>query len=234
MSSTSSKQYFGKDLEAMALAKNYYDWVLSQMLPYLGKCVAEVGAGAGSFSRYLLGTPVECLHAFEPSENMYPLLAQELRCDKRAKAVHGYFEKERGTASYDSILYINVLEHIEDDARELSVAHAALTPKGSLIIFVPALEWLYSDFDKKVGHYRRYSKKDLVTLVEQAGFSVIKANYLDGLGILPWFINFVLLKRGMSHVSVTIYDKLIVPVVRMIESKLPPFVGKNILLIAQK
>ena len=88
-SSNSKTQYFGKDLEAMASAKNYYKWVLSEMLPYLGKRIAEVGAGSGGFSKGLLETPLCILHAFEPSENMYNLLVSALSCDKRVTAICG-------------------------------------------------------------------------------------------------------------------------------------------------
>lgn len=227
-------QYFGKDLEAMSFAKNYHKWILAEFCPYLGSSVAEVGAGVGSFSTLVLETKISSLVAFEPSQNMYPLLQEALSKDKRAKAINGFFGRENIGKRFDSILYVNVLEHIEDDVSELAHACDALNSKGHLLIFVPALPWLYSEFDRKVGHFRRYMKKDLVDLTRRSGFSVVKARYFDVAGIIPWYINFVLLKNSMRGGSVSLYDRLVVPPMRVMEGLVPIPVGKNLLLVARK
>ena len=87
------------------------------------------------------------------------------------------------------MLYLNVLEHIQDDAAELRHAAEALRPRGALLIFGPALSWRYSQLDYKTGHYRRHSVDGLRRLAEAAGFKVVKAGYLDVLGVLPcWLV----------------------------------------------
>lgn len=227
-------QYFGKDLEAMSFAKNYHKWILAEFSPYLGSSVAEVGAGVGSFSTLVLETSINSLVAFEPSQNMYPLLQEALSKDKRARAINDFFGRANAGQRFDSILYVNVLEHIEDDVSELAKACDALAPKGHLLIFVPALPWLYSEFDRQVGHFRRYMKKDLVKLARRSGLSVVKARYFDAAGIIPWYINFVLLKNSMSSGSVSLYDRLVVPAMRVMERLVPIPVGKNLLLVAKK
>lgn len=227
-------KYFGKDLEAMSFAINYHRWLLAEFLPYIGSSVAEVGAGAGNFSSLILKANIKSLMAFEPSINMYPLLQEALRTDKRAKAINGFFGKEATGECFDSIVYINVLEHIEDDASELAKVRDALTPEGHLLIFVPALPWLYSGLDRQVGHFRRYTKKNLIERVQRAGFSIVKARYFDMAGIVPWFINFTLLNNSISGESVSMYDRLIVPVMRVLEGFVPPPIGKNVLVVARK
>ncbi len=227
-------QYFGKDLEAMSFAKNYHKWILAELLPYLGNSVAEVGAGVGSFSTLVLETNISSLAAFEPSQNMYPLLQETLSKDKRAKAINDSFGSANTGKRFDSILYVNVLEHIEDDASEFANARDALNPEGHLLIFVPALPWLYGEIDRQVGHFRRYMKKNLVELTRRSGFSVVKARYFDVAGIIPWYINFVLLKNLISGGSVSLYDWLVVPAMRVMEGLVPPPVGKNVLLVARK
>jgi SAM-dependent methyltransferase len=227
-------QYFGKELEAMSFAKNYHTWILAEFLPYLGSSIAEVGAGVGSFSTLLLETKISSLMAFEPSQNMYPLLRIALSTDKRAKAINDFFGRERAGKCFDSILYINVLEHIEDDASEVANAREALDSGGHLLVFVPALPWLYSELDRQIGHFRRYTKKTLVELMCRSGLSVVKARYFDVAGIIPWYLNFVLLKNAMSGGSVSAYDRLVVPPMRVIEGLLPPPVGKNLLLVARR
>ncbi|NKC13998.1 MAG: methyltransferase domain-containing protein [Gammaproteobacteria bacterium] len=227
-------QYFGKDLEAMSFANNYHRWILSEFLPYLGSSVAEVGAGVGNFSSLILETNINRLVTFEPSRNMYPLLQEALRTDKRAKAINDLFDNENTNECFDSVLYVNVLEHIEDDASELANVRDAIAPEGHLLIFVPALPWLYSELDRQVGHFRRYTKKNLIELTQRAGFSVVKARYFDVAGIIPWYINFTLLKNSISGGSVSLYDRLVVPTMRVIEGLVPPPVGKNMLLVARK
>ena len=234
MSLSNAPQYFGKDLEAMSFAKNYYKWILAEFFPYLGSSVAEVGAGVGNFSTLVLETNINSLVAFEPSRNMYPLLQKVLSKDKRAEIINDYFCPRKYRKFFDSILYVNVLEHIEDDAAELANARDALNPMGHLLIFVPAIPGLYSDIDRQIGHFRRYMKKDLVELTRRSGFSVVKAQYFDVAGIIPWYINFVLLKNPISGSSVSLYDRIVIPVMRVMEGLVPPPIGKNVLLVARK
>jgi SAM-dependent methyltransferase len=226
-------EYFGKDLEAMSFARNYHEWIFFEFRPFLGDAVAEVGAGIGSFSQLLLRAPISQLCAYEPSENMFPWLRQTLSGDSRTRAINGYFGSHVD-GRFDSVLYVNVLEHIEDDVGEVAGAYAALNPGGHLLIFVPALPWLYGEVDRQVGHFRRYLKQPLVKLVAAAGFASVKARYFDIAGILPWYVSIVLLKNGLGNAGTHLYDRLVIPPMRRIESLITPPIGKNLLLIARK
>jgi SAM-dependent methyltransferase len=234
MTEPTSHQYIGKDLEAMSFAENYHRWIISEMAAYVTGKVAEVGAGVGSVSSLLLNLGVKHLDAFEPSVDMYAKLQSNLNLVPQAAAINAFFGVGCAPASYDTVVYINVLEHIEDDAGELERARDALVAGGHLLIFVPALSWLYSNLDREVGHFRRYTKHNMVRLVEDAGLDVLKARYFDIAGVLPWYINFVLLKNSIGGGSVALYDKLVVPIMRPVERFLPLPIGKNVLLIAKK
>lgn len=226
--------YPGKELEALSVAVNYHRWILAEFEPYLGKTVAEVGAGIGSVSKLILEKGIKRLLAFEPSSNMYPFLAENLKQERRAEAINDFFGPRYAQEGLDSVIYINVLEHIEDDRAEMRSASEALKHGGHLLVFVPALAWLYSEFDKQIGHYRRYEKTGLVRLVSDAGLTVVRAKYFDLAGIIPWYVNFVLLRNSIGSRSVSLYDTLVVPTMKRIESVVPPPAGKNVLLIAQK
>lgn len=226
-------QYPGKDLEAMSFAVNYHGWILDCFRPYLRGTVAEVGAGRGSFSILLLGFPIDKLVAFEPSD-MFVHLKRALQGDRRALAVNDFFTGASSAEQYDAVVYVNVLEHIEDDAGELARAQAALKPDGHLLLFVPALPWLYGALDRQVGHFRRYLKRDLVRLVEQAGMRTVGTKYFDIAGILPWYVNFVLLGNQIGPASVSAYDRIVVPLMRRVERLMPPWIGKNVVLVARK
>lgn len=218
----------------MSSADNYRRWIVARLAPYLGKKVAEVGAGIGSITRVMLEQPIERLVAFEPSSNMFPQLAAAVRSEPRASAVHGLFGAGQAGQGFDSVAYINVLEHVEHEREELAAAHAALRPGGHLLVFVPALAWLFSNFDREVGHFRRYSKDGLERVVAHAGFEVVESRYFDMAGILPWYVYFTLLGRRMGRGDVSLYDRLVVPPMRLLEGAVSPPLGKNVLLVARR
>lgn len=231
-------EYFGRDLEAMSFAVNYHNWIIDEFKPYFGNSAAEVGAGTGNFTRLLntSNTNIKNLVAFEPSSNMYPVLEKNMAGVEQVKTINGFFDDKADPHqhNFDSVMYINVLEHIKDDEKELAHVYEMLKSGGHVLIFVPALSCLYSDLDKTLGHYRRYHKKELVKLMRDAGFNVVKAKYFDFLGIIPWYIAFVLLKRVITGGNVSAYDKWVVPLIRPIERFITPPIGKNLLLVGKK
>lgn len=228
--------YVGKDLEAMQFARRYHRWIIDEVRPYFGKDIAEVGAGCGNLTEFLLEEPLHSITAFEPSSNMFRLLEQRHRQEQRVTPVNDFFSRDAGgiEREYDSVVYINVMEHIEDDTGEMRRAYDALKPNGHMIIYVPALAWLYSEFDRTIGHFRRYHKRDLIDAVGSAGFQVVQAKYFDSLGIIPWYVSAVLLKRTINSNSVALYDSLAIPVLSRVERYLPPWIGKNLLVVGRK
>jgi SAM-dependent methyltransferase len=226
--------YTGTELDVLAAAANYHRWIVDKLRPYLGETVAEVGAGIGSVSRLLLDSPINRLIAFEPSANLFPMLSEELRHESRAVLINDFLNPHYLAEGVDSVVYLNVLEHAADDHAELANAFSVLRPGGHLLVFTPALPWLFSDFDRHVGHYRRYTKRGLGELASSVGFNLAKPRYFDVAGIIPWYVNFVLLKGRPTRRGVALYDKLIVPPMRLVEKAVPPPIGKNLLLIARK
>ena len=230
------KTYFGRDLEAMSFAKNYHDWIMEEFYPFIGDYVAEVGAGTGEISKLICKHPVSKFVGFEPSENMFPLLKTNLEDYKNIDVVNSCFGEACGKYEnkFDSIFYINVLEHIQDDKKELEYIRYALKDKGYLLIFVPAIPWLYSRLDGLLGHFKRYRKNELGQMIENAGFDLVKIKYFDIAGIVPWYVVYVLMKRVMTTNNVYQYDRYVVPLMKRLESIVSPPIGKNILLVAKK
>lgn len=234
--------YQGRDLEAMSFAVNYHRWILQIFAPYLGKRVVEVGAGTGSFSEMILTYPLESLSLVEPSEGMFSILTQQIAALNTVTNVTLYnsvfrqvAEKIKAAQQPDSIIYVNVLEHIADDEAELRAMHATLAPHGRVFIFVPALRWLFSRFDQNIGHFRRYTKPELEEKCRRADFKIVKSSYFDALGIAPWLLKYRLLKsEKMEPQAVRAYDQYIVPGMKRVETLISPPLGKNVLLIAEK
>jgi len=134
--------------------------------------------------------------------------------------------------AFDAVLYANVLEHVEKDADELRMVRGTLRPGGKLCVFVPAMPWLFSEFDRTIGHFRRYTRRELISRVQDAGFTVDRCIHLDSLGVVPWYVVFVLMKKTLSGGNVSLYDQCVVPWLRRIEGAIPPPFGKNLLLVA--
>lgn len=242
MNNSKKHVYEGKDLEAMAFAANYSRWILEIFKPYMGKNIVEVGAGKGSFSRLIAELSPKKLVLIEPSEDMYGELSYEIK--KMPKGIqtvsfNGFLSDSAQSIKTshrpDSVMYVNVLEHVEEDDKELQLVSTILPKKGRIFIFVPALQSLYSKYDKSIGHYRRYTKKELEQKCEKVGLKVIYSQYFDMPGIIPWWIRYT--KGGSTHMSsksIGKYDRYAIPLIKSLESKLKPPIGKNIILVAEK
>lgn len=229
-------KYEGKDLEAMSFADNYHVWILGKFKKYLGKRVAEVGAGSGNFSSLILKNPIEELTAIEPSKDMFGRHEENTKGDLRVKRHNDFFSNitHQYQNYFDSMIYVNVMEHIEEDEQELSYIYNSLKQGGHICIFVPALSWLYSRHDKNIGHFRRYHKKDLVNKLEKAGFEIAHVQYFDIIGIIPWLIVCKFMGYEPDTKNVSIYDKFVVPVAKFLENIITPPIGKNLLIVGKK
>ncbi|HEY4726936.1 MAG TPA: methyltransferase, partial [Actinomycetes bacterium] len=236
---TFSDDHFGAadDLERLGTAERFFNWVLDEFHPYLRGSVLEVGAGTGTITRRLVQRYPELrVTALEPAENVvgdlesFATVTPQVTVLRQTLAAAGSLAR----GGFDAVLYLNVLEHIEDDAGELRRAAEALRPGGALLVFGPALSWLYGELDYKAGHYRRYSVDGLRGLAEAAGFEVRKAGYLDVLGVLPYWLLYRLGGRdSIGGTSVWGYDRVMVPVSRLLQRVAPDrLLGKNVLLIA--
>lgn len=236
MKDRSKQSYFGKDLEDMAFAENYHRWIIEKFKPYLGDVVAEIGAGNGNFTNFLVNEKIKRIFALEPSDNIYPLLKNRFKEKKEVITINAFLSEKCQEFSefFDSVLYVNVLEHIKSDKEELAFAYKTIKKSGFILIFVPALPWLYSKFDKKIGHFRRYSKKNLTEVVQKSGFSIRNISYFDSAGVILWYIVFVLLGKTTTRTNVSLFDKFIVPPMRFFENLIRPPIGKNLLVVGEK
>jgi len=234
--------YAGRDLEAMSFAANYHRWILEFFKPYLGKHLVEVGAGTGSFSEMIAALPIASLTLIEPSDTMHAILRQNAGQFGGGLRVHTFnacftdvADEIKMGGMVDSIVYVNVLEHISDDEGELGVVCRTLPKGGRVFIFVPACQWLYGGLDREIGHFRRYDKNELEEKCRQSGFTIISSRYFDLLGVVPWWVRYRLLKSIKMEVgAVKIYDRYFVPLTKKIESIGAPPIGKNIILVAEK
>ncbi len=230
-------EYEGADLEALLVLHNYAQWIVDGFSLYLGERAVEFGAGLGAISQRLR-PHVSSLDLVEPSPTLIDPLRRKFSGDGGVRIIHDTLEAESGRiedGSRDSVVMVNVLEHIADDAEALRECHRILRPGGHLLIFVPALGMLYSELDRLVGHHRRYHRASLRQLARDAGFEIVRLDYFDMIGAFAWFLlNRVMGKTGFDRGLARFYDSVFVRLMRPVETLLPPPFGKNLILVARR
>ncbi|MBF0144038.1 MAG: class I SAM-dependent methyltransferase [Magnetococcales bacterium] len=226
--------YPGEDLQAMALASRYRSWYLSFLRPW--GATVELGAGLGSNAVDVLPW-VDSLVLVEPAPNLVAGLEERFRGEPRVRirplTAEAWVE-EAPDASADCILLVNMLEHVADDRSLVRNLVRVLKPGGCLLVLVPALPWLFSAHDAAVGHYRRYRFGELGSLAREAGLHLRMLRYFDLLGVLSWGIIKLTRSTSINPKGLSWYDRLVIPVCRLVEGLLPPPVGKNLLMVACK
>jgi len=233
-----AEHYQGSELELFRDASHWKAYIAQQLESHLSGDVLEVGAGIGGTTTAVHCKSCSSWTCLEPDAS----LVVELRATTASlRDAHGNAPTVvTGTASdlddsgrFDCILYLDVLEHIRDDRSELARAARLLRPGGKLIVLSPAWNWLYSPFDRAIGHYRRYSRRTLVSCTAP-GTELIFVRYLDCAGIAASFANRLLTRRTMPTASqIRIWDHWLVPLSRHLDARLGFRLGKSILAVWQ-
>jgi SAM-dependent methyltransferase len=213
-------------------ADNYAAWIFEQVEPHLGDEVLEVGAGHGTFTG-LLSARSARVAATDVSERCVGILRTRFADDPRVAVLQGTAADAAELPPFDSAVLINVLEHIADDDGALRELSATLKPGGRLILWVPAFALLYSDFDRKIGHYRRYRKAGLAEKLSGAGYDVAELRYVNLVGALAWLVVARMLHRAPTGgLSVKIYDSYFVPVLKRLERRWGAPFGQSVFAVA--
>jgi ubiquinone/menaquinone biosynthesis C-methylase UbiE len=228
--------YVGRELETFAAAKTWKTYLAMQIRPFLGADVLEVGAGLGSVTRAFCTSAQRSWTALEPD----PVLAARAREFLNGSTVGTRFDVLTETTAqlhadqrFDSVLYIDVLEHIEHDAEELDAARRHLRVGGHLVVLSPAHQWLFTPFDRAIGHFRRYSASTLQAVVPP-GLRTVRLRYLDCVGMCASLGNKALLRQDMPTTrQIEIWDRVMVPLSRTFDRWLRFRVGKSILGVWQ-
>lgn len=222
--------YIGTELGLFKHATRWKGYYGRMIAPFLGGEVLEVGAGLGANVPIFCGPNQRRYVCLEPDGR----LAGEIKANVAAGRLPPGCEVLIGTldtlpahAQFDSLIYADVLEHIQDDRGEAGKALKHLRPGGHLVVLAPAHAFLFSPFDASIGHYRRYSRASLASLLP---VRPVCLRYLDSAGLLLSLANRLVLRQGMPTLrQIEFWDKRIIPLSRLLDPLLRYTVGKSVL-----
>lgn len=228
----SDYRYEGDELSLFREAHRWKAYLRDEIRREVRGAVLEVGAGMGGTTRALRDVTDPSWTCLEPDESLCDALRAEvssLPSPEKIEVRVGTLASLPEALRYDTILYVDVLEHIADDRDELARAAARLTPGGSVVVLSPAHQWLFTPFDTAVGHHRRYTL-DALRALTPADTAMTRADYLDSVGLLASLGNRLLLRQGMPTArQVALWDRVMVPVSRKLDPLLAHRVGKSVL-----
>jgi len=222
---------------AIETADNYTRWIIDALQPWFGRRLLEVGLGHGGYRRFLppdidyVGVDIDAdsvARARERHAEGHYALADITAAD---------FASRLPTEPIDSVLCVNVLEHIEQDAEAVHNLFSVLAPGGHLLILVPAFNGLYSDLDRMAGHLRRYTRADLPRLIGDQG-QVLRGHYFNAIGGLGWWLN-----RAARHDSlndpavngqIALFDRWVVPAARLLDPLIRSWFGQSLICVVRK
>jgi 2-polyprenyl-3-methyl-5-hydroxy-6-metoxy-1,4-benzoquinol methylase len=253
MSIAAESDQFAKGMVAWStedegVLDNYRLWQIGLISSYLGSSTIEIGAGNGRFAEAILERKAfERYVAVEPSDHFFEGL------ESIASNESGVFEVRQSTVDelaedksllgkFDSVFSIHVMEHIEDDVDFVRKSLELIRPGGYLIALVPSLDFLYSELDRKIGHFRRYDRTKISKLAESVGAEVVVSRYDNLVGVIGWY--WVCKIRGIDYHSLSnkktlksyfrLFSNYVLPIVSYIERVIPPPVGLNLTCVLRK
>jgi len=222
--------------EALSVFREAVNWKTywsKSIAPFIGNRVLEVGAGVGANTALMIdAVPNRTWVCMEPDVRLVNAL--DVEAAETPLVIASTIDAFAETVNFDTILYIDVLEHIEDDEGELLRATDLLAPGGRLIVLSPAYNFLYSEFDRAIGHFRRYTSRSLRDLTPN-GMRLVSMRHLDSVGLLLSLANRVLLRQNQpTRRQILIWDRVIVRLSRLIDPLIGYTAGRSIIAVWER
>lgn len=226
--------YLGDELELFQHAMNWKSYWSSVVAPYVAGQVLDVGSGLGVNAPFLLNHNVTGYTFLEPDQDLLARTPTSALPTHIAQRSIAGTTKDLCGVRYDTLAYIDVLEHLADPADELKRAMNLLTTGGHIVIVVPAFQFLYGPFDKAIGHFRRYDRRSLRHILPSDA-RIIRMRYLDSAGLLLSLGNTLLLRRSTpTSGQIAFWDRRIVPVSRLSDRLFGYTFGRSLVAILRK
>ena len=232
------KRYAADDLETMSEARTYQAHVFGLVRPHVGLRVLEVGCGIGTMTKQLLDVAHQVV-CIEPNLNCAARAREALGGDDRVAIRVCHLEEcnrvELHQQRFDTVVCVNVLEHIHDDVHALTLFRDVVAGTGGrVLVFVPAVQRIYSQHDAALGHHRRYSRRTLRAAFTAAGLDIVAMRYTNPIGLLGWMYN-LYVSGNTEHTpsQVGLFDRFVAPWALPLERVVPPPIGLSLFAVGR-
>lgn len=228
-------------LRRMAVLQSYYEWSLSRLLPWVGKRVLDAGCGIGNGTK-LLARHSEYVAAVDLSAVNLEELRRSVGNTRSIEVIQMDLEGDLSRlqqSCLDTIVCLDVLEHVYDDTQLLANFLRVVQPEGTLLVKVPAMPSLFGSVDEASSHYRRYSRTVLMSVAQNAGWNVLWCKYMNIFGVVPYFIKSRVLRRRANFSrtfapwQLGILERL-TPMMARFDRIVGPPIGQSLLMVAKK
>ncbi len=225
--------YSGWELKYFDSATVFREYQYKFIKKHISGKTCEVGPGNGVICEKYK-RKCDNISLFEPSKKQFLILKKKFKNQKKIKIFNKFFKKST-TKKYNSILYLDVLEHIKYPRKEILKSYKSLKKNGKIIVCLPAFQHLYSQFDKDVGHYKRYSINSFLKEIKNLEFSSIKHYYIDSFGYFISLISKIFSKNYKSNFEKKIFIwNLLVNISKLLDLLCLYKLGKSLIIILKK
>jgi 2-polyprenyl-3-methyl-5-hydroxy-6-metoxy-1,4-benzoquinol methylase len=225
--------YSGWELNFFDKSKNFRNYQFSLIKKYLKNKILEIGPGNGTMVDQYISKYFSDISVSEIDKKLNKTLVKKFKNKKNVKIYKKKINEFK--KKFNSIIYSDVIEHIEDDKKEIKSAFKRLNKNGHLIIMVPAFQFLYSEYDKSIGHYRRYKKSFFVNFAKKNKIKLVKILYFDSIGFAFLLLGKLINTKNKKSVGLGAFIwNLLVPFSRVIDKVIAHSVGKSVLCVYRK
>jgi len=228
-------------LDVFSTANRFNGWMYNTIKPYLKGNILEIGSGIGNITQFILNDGFY-VTASDIRDHYCSIInkrfdnQKHLSSVRKIDIVHPDFDAEYKNLfnSFDSLVALNIIEHVQDDKLAIQNCRKLLRNDGHLIILMPAYKWLYNELDENLGHYKRYNRARIKKLVESGKFEIQKTRYFNFTGMFGWWLSGSLLrKKTIVEGQMTLYNKM-VPLFKVIDNLVLNRAGLSVIAIGKK
>lgn len=223
-------------LHVIEKANKFNRWMYETIKPFCKGRILEIGCGIGNISEFFIQDSQDIILS-DLRENYLEIVSKKFTNPTiKINLIDPEFETkyDKIIGTFDTVFALNVIEHIEDDKQAIANCKKLLKKGGSLIILVPAYQFLFNNFDKELEHFRRYTRKKIETVIAENNLEIVNSFYFNFIGIIGWYVSGSILKKKTIPENQMGLFNLLVPVFRWADKIILNKIGLSVICVSKK